>query len=122
MTLTADSPAPTAQPADSVLARRAATSADMLRSLITTGMLDTAGDPDQLPHLLFPDLPAEHVERIWEAALTVGFRAGRMYSQRRWEPGTLDTARQALEEAGHAAMAAAVTVPEPFDSATHCTK
>ena len=109
-TPTTGTPAPT----DSVLPRRAATSADLLHALITTSMLDTAGHPDQLPGLLFPDLPAEQVQRIWDAAMTVGFRAGKMYAQRTWAPTTLDTARQALEDAGHERMAAAVTVPEPW--------
>ena len=109
-TPTTGTPAPT----DTVLARRAATSADLLHALITTGMLDTAGSADQLPALLFPDLPAEHVQRIWDAALTVGFRAGKLFAQRTWAPTTLDTARQALEDAGHERMAAAVTVPEAY--------
>lgn len=90
---------------DQVLAERAATSAAVLAGLITAGTLHAAGQPDQLPALLFPNVPPEHVQAIWDAALAVGMWAGQHTARSRWDTTDLDQARQQLYDAGYTAMA-----------------
>ena len=90
---------------DAAAAALAATSADVLTGLIAKGMLDEVGQPKKLPELLFPGIDSADVRRVWDLALAVGFRAGRLTTHR-WDPAPLKHAQAALSEAGYEAMAA----------------
>lgn len=102
---TLDGAAPTGV-ADRVLAARARTSAAHLAALITTGMLTHAARPDRLPELLWPHIPAEHVRAVWDAALAVGYHAGRLAGRPAWERRDLEQAHAALAAAAYDTMAA----------------
>ncbi|MFJ1782479.1 hypothetical protein ACIOKA_37870 [Streptomyces anulatus] len=109
-TTTADStPAPTVDapsPAhvDQALADRCQTSGDYLAGLLAAGHLEAAGTVRKLPADLFPDWPADMVQAVWDAALPVGFHAGRVSVRPTWAPDALGRASAALDEAGYAAM------------------
>ncbi|MFF2411830.1 hypothetical protein [Streptomyces sp. NPDC058092] len=90
--------------ADQVLADRCQTSGDYLAGLLAAGTLEAAGTPRKLPELLFPDHDPAMVRAVWEAALAVGYRAGKLAGQPRWTPDALDRLRTALNDAGYAAM------------------
>lgn len=89
---------------DQALADRCQSSGDYLAGLIAKGMLDTAGAPKKLPELLFPDHDPDMVRTVWEAALAVGYRAGKLAGQPRWTPDALNRLRAELADAGYAAM------------------
>ncbi|WP_405682810.1 hypothetical protein [Streptomyces sp. NBC_01238] len=91
---------------DQALADRCQSSGDYLAGLLAKGMLDSAGTPKKLPELLFPDYDPEMVRVVWEAALPVGYRAGKLAGQPKWTPDALTRLRAALADAGYAAMGA----------------
>lgn len=99
-------PGTTAADTDQALTRRATTSGDWIAGLIAYAMLDTAGTPTNLPHLTFPDDDPDTVTRVWQAALAVGFRAGRLDAAPRFHRDTLARHQAALADAGYTAMAA----------------
>jgi hypothetical protein len=68
-------------------------------------MLDQVGQPGKLPQLLFPDMAESDVWRVWELAIAVGYRAGRMAARPRFNRDTLARLQLALTEAGYTAMA-----------------
>lgn len=101
---------------DPQLAELATSSGEYLAGLIADGMLDVAGQPAKLPELLFPHLPPEQVREVWETALAVGYRAGRLASRPRFNHTELTRLQQTLAEAGYQAMArlaarTAATIP-----------
>ncbi|WP_331723383.1 hypothetical protein [Streptomyces atratus] len=91
--------------ADQAHADRCQTSGDYLAGLLAAGTLEAAGTPKKLPELLFPDYDPAVVRAVWEAALPVGYRAGRLAGQPRWTPDALNRFRTALADAGYEAMA-----------------
>ncbi|MFB7738251.1 hypothetical protein ACFC08_28460 [Streptomyces sp. NPDC056112] len=102
--------------ADQPLADVATSSGEYLAGLIAAGALDAVGQPAKLPELLFPHIPAEHVREVWEAALPVGYRAGRRAGRPRFNRADLSRLQQTLEDAGYKAMAGlaartAATIP-----------
>ncbi|MDX3531951.1 hypothetical protein P1P75_37530, partial [Streptomyces sp. ID05-39B] len=94
---------------DQALAATAVTGAERLAGLIAAAMLDTAGRPGKLPQYLYPDVPADQVRQIWQAALTVGYRAGRYATAPRFHRDTLARLQGELADAGHHAMARTVS-------------
>lgn len=98
---TAPDPAPDT---DAPLAARCENSGEYLAGIIAAGMLDHAGRPDKLPELLFPDIDPAIVRRIWNTALPVGYRAGKLAGQPQWTAEGLDRIRTALRESGYVTM------------------
>ncbi|MFD7615732.1 hypothetical protein [Streptomyces sp. NPDC059802] len=90
--------------ANQALADRCQTSGDYLAGLLAAGTLEAVGSPKKLPELLFPDCDPAIVRAVWEAALPVGFRAGKLAGQPRWTPDALTRLRSALADAGYEAM------------------
>ena len=90
---------------DRALAHIAVRDGEFLAGLIAAAMLDTVGQPAKLPELLFPDLPAEQVRQVWQTALTVGLRAGRLARAPRFHRDTLHRLQTQLADAGYTAMA-----------------
>ncbi|WP_331728976.1 hypothetical protein OG693_39135 (plasmid) [Streptomyces sp. NBC_01259] len=90
--------------ADQVLADRCQTAGDYLAGLIAKGMLDAASRPSKLPELMFPDADPALVRAVWEAALAVGYRAGKEAARPTWTPDALRRLRAELDAAGFAAM------------------
>ncbi|MFF1916195.1 hypothetical protein ACFVYE_32330 [Streptomyces sp. NPDC058239] len=89
---------------DQALADRCQSSGDYLAGLLAAGTLEAAGTPRKLPELLFPDYDPAVVRAVWEAALPVGFRAGKLAGQPRWTPDALTRLRAELADAGYKAM------------------
>lgn len=89
---------------DQALAEQCTSSGEYLAGLLAAGKLEAAGCPEKLPELLFPDLDPQVVERVWNAALPVGYRLGRLTAQPRWTPEGLNRLRTALGDAGYQAM------------------
>lgn len=96
---------PDTHTADQALAAMCSTSGEHLSGIIAVAMLDTVGQPDKLPTLLFPDLDPDIVERVWNAALPVGFRLGRLVDRPQWDAASLRRLRAALADAGYTSMA-----------------
>ncbi|MEU0837098.1 hypothetical protein [Streptomyces sp. NPDC005969] len=92
--------------ADQALADLCQTSGDYLAGLIAAGTLEVAGTPRKLPEVLFADHDPDAVREIWNAALAVGYRAGKLAGQPRWTPDALDRLRVAMQDAGYNAMGA----------------
>ncbi|WP_331746677.1 hypothetical protein [Streptomyces sp. NBC_00842] len=90
--------------ADQALADRCQTSGDYLAGLLAAGTLEAVGTPRKLPELLFADYDPAAVREIWNAALTVGYRAGKLSGQPKWTPEALGKLRDALNDAGYTAM------------------
>lgn len=108
--------------ADQQLAGLATSSGEYLAGLIADGMLDVAGQPAKLPELLFPHMPPEHVREVWDAALAVGYRAGRLAARPRFNRSELARLQQALADAGYKAMSrqvARTAATIPAQSAAH---
>ncbi|MFI0929652.1 hypothetical protein ACH4TP_37875 [Streptomyces sp. NPDC021012] len=95
---------PTTADADRALADRAASSGEYLAGILAAAMLDTVGQPEKLPALLFPGLDPNAVELVWEKALVVGYRLGRLIERPRWDTASLRRLRTALADAGYEAM------------------
>lgn len=104
---------PTPQPdtttADIELAARAASHAEYLAGLLAAAMLDFVGQPAKLPEMLFPDIDPAIVRRIWEAALPVGYRLGKLAERPTFDEAGLRRLRAALHDAGYRTMAGQVT-------------
>ncbi|MER5277715.1 hypothetical protein ABT025_18420 [Streptomyces sp. NPDC002809] len=90
--------------ADQALANRCQTSGDYLAGLITKGMLDAVSRPNKLPELMFPDSDPAVVRAVWEAALAVGYRAGKEAARPTWTPDALRHLRAELDTAGFVSM------------------
>jgi hypothetical protein len=95
---------PPTEAADQALAERCQTSGDYLAGLITKGMLDAVSRPGKLPELVFPDGDPAMVRAVWEAALAVGYRAGKEAARPTWTPDALRRLRDELDAAGFVAM------------------
>lgn len=89
---------------DQLLAERCQTSGDYLAGLITKGMLDAVSRPAKLPELMFPDSDPAVVRAVWEAALAVGYRAGKEAARPTWTPDALQRLRAELDAAGYVTM------------------
>ncbi|MEV2259122.1 hypothetical protein AB0J13_10740 [Streptomyces anulatus] len=98
----ADAPSP--GHVDRALADRCQTSGDYLAGLLAAAHLEAAGSVRKLPAAQFPDWPADMVQAVWDAALPVGFQAGRVSVHPTWAPDALDRACDALTGAGFEAM------------------
>ncbi|MER6602577.1 hypothetical protein [Streptomyces parvus] len=98
----ADVPSP--DHVDQALADRCQTSGDYLAGLLAAGHLEAAGTVRKLPTAQFPDWPADMVQAVWNAALPVGFQAGRTSVRPTWAPDALHAASAALHEVGFEAM------------------
>jgi hypothetical protein len=96
--------APPPPGADDALVHRARTSAEYLTGLVAEGMLDVVGKPHRLPELLFPHLDPAGVREVWNTALAVGYRAGKVAHRPVWDTAALDRLRCALYEAGYRGM------------------
>lgn len=100
---------------DMALVERCESSGEYLAGLIAAGTLDSVGRPDKLPELTFPDANPWDVRAVWDAALAVGYRAGKLAA--RPETEGLDKLRAALYEAGYQGMgrlaARSATVHQP---------
>ncbi|MFJ7990298.1 hypothetical protein [Streptomyces sp. NPDC096351] len=99
-------PDPTAAAVDQALADRAATSGEYLAGILAAAMLDAVGQPEKLPALLCPDLDPEVVERVWNLAIPVGFRMGRLVECAQRDVPAIRRYQAALADAGYRAMAA----------------
>lgn len=113
-----------AEQVDAALAARCTSSGTWIAGLIAAGLLDTVGRPHKLPEALFPDTDPDIVRAIWDAALPVGYRAGRYAAAPRFHRDTLTRLQHALADAGHHAMAGLVhqtvtTLPPPPTAAEH---
>ncbi|MFF2864598.1 hypothetical protein ACFVSX_32540 [Streptomyces rubiginosohelvolus] len=101
-TAAADAPSPAH--VDQALADRCKSSGDYIAGLLAAAHLEAAGTVRKLPADLFPDWPADMVQAVWDAALPVGFQAGKLSVRPTWTRDALDRLRAALNEAGYAAM------------------
>lgn len=97
-------PAPDITATDQALANVCQTSGDYLAGLLTRGMLESVSRPAKLPELLFPDGDPAMVRTVWEAALAVGYQAGKLSVRPRWTPDALARLRAELDAAGYVAM------------------
>jgi len=102
-----------------VLHGRNLRSAHVIAGILDAGLLNHAGRPDRLPAALFPDVPEDTVQAIWNMALTVGIWAGKAMLRPQWEPSALDRARDALDEAGYRAMAGGVAIAAQCGRTAH---
>ncbi|MFG2532800.1 hypothetical protein [Streptomyces sp. NPDC048516] len=105
---TTPSPALDVAAVDAQLHNRNLRSAAVIAGVLDAGLLNHAGRPDRLPTALFPDVPEDAVQAIWNMALVVGIWAGKAMLRPQWNPAMLDRLRDALDEAGYQAMGASV--------------
>ncbi|MFB7867404.1 hypothetical protein [Streptomyces sp. NPDC056069] len=96
---------PDTQQADQALAARALSSAEYLAGILAAAELDVVGQPSKLPELLFPDLDPKDVRRVWDTALTVGYRLRKLTERPRWDDAALRRLKGALADAGYGAIA-----------------
>ncbi|MFF8250104.1 hypothetical protein [Streptomyces griseus] len=89
---------------DRSLADRCQTSGDYLAGLLAAAHLEAAGTVRKLPADLFPDWPADMVQAVWDAALPVGYQAGKLSVRPTWTRDALDRLQAALDDAGYTAM------------------
>uniref|UniRef100_UPI0005BE1A16 hypothetical protein n=1 Tax=Streptomyces sp. NRRL WC-3725 TaxID=1463933 RepID=UPI0005BE1A16 len=101
---TAAPDAPSPAHVDRALAARCQSSGDHIAGLLAYGHLAAAGTVTKLPTALFPDWPADMVQAVWDAALPVGFQAGKLSVRPTWTRDALDRLRAALDDAGYTAM------------------
>ena len=101
---TAPAATPDTATVDQALADVCQTSGDYLAGLITRGMLESVSRPGKLPELLFPDGDPVLVRAVWEAALAVGYQAGKTAARPTWAPDALRKLRAELDVAGYVAM------------------
>jgi hypothetical protein len=90
--------------ADVLLAGRAIVSGQYLAGLIAAAQLDTVGAPRKLPADLFPGADPVLVQEIWDRALVVGVRAGRLMGAPRFNRDKLARLQGELATAVHHAM------------------
>ncbi|MFD3516305.1 hypothetical protein [Streptomyces sp. NPDC058657] len=115
---------------DSVLAERCGSAGEYLAGLLAAAQLDTVARPNQLPEDLFSHLDPWDVRQVWDRALAVGYRAGKMASNPQWTTEGLDRMRRALADAGYGQMATQAarshrtTTPRthPADPDTHTAR
>lgn len=121
MTTAPQLPAPAADVAavDQTLHTRNLRSAHVIAGILDAGLLNHAGRPDRLPAAMFPDVPEDAVQAIWNMALVVGIWAGKAMLRPQWEPSALDRFQRALDEAGHRAMAGSVATAAQCGRRTH---
>lgn len=100
--VTADAPSPAH--VDQVLADRCQSSGDYLAGLLAAAHLEAAGTVRKLPTDLFPDWDPVMVQAVWDAALPVGFQAGKLSVRPTWTRDALDRLQAALHDAGFEAM------------------
>ncbi|MFI0822287.1 hypothetical protein ACH4TX_42060 [Streptomyces sp. NPDC021098] len=93
---------------DQAAADLAVSSAEHLAGILAEGMLDAVGQPAKLARLLFPDGDPDLVDAVFKLGVATGYRGGLLAGRPRWAAEELDRAREALEGAGFAAMAALV--------------
>lgn len=94
---------------DQALAERCEDSGQYLAGLIAHGMLDHVGRPTRLPEVMFPDVDPDAVRRIWDTALAVGYRAGKMASNPQWTAAGLRRLRTELQAVGYEGMSRLAT-------------
>ena len=104
MTTAPITPAPEQADGDQVLADLCQSSAEHVAGLMAHGMLEAVSRPGKLPELLFPDGDPELVRAVWEAALAVGYQAGKLSARPTWTPDALRRLRAELDAAGYTAM------------------
>ncbi|MFE9461620.1 hypothetical protein [Streptomyces californicus] len=96
--------APSPAHVDQVLADRCQTSGDYLAGILAAAHLEAAGTVRKLPADLFPDWDPVMVQAVWDAALPVGYQAGKLSARPTWTRDALDRLRAALDDAGYTAM------------------
>lgn len=96
--------APDTTTTDQALADRCQSSGDYLAGLLAAGHLEAAGTVRKMPADLFPDWDPAMVQAVWDAALPVGFQAGKLSARPTWTPDALARLRAALDAAGFVAM------------------
>lgn len=89
---------------DQVLADVCQSSGDYLAGLLAHGMLEAVSRPGKLPELLFPTGDPQLVRAVWEAALAVGYQAGKLSGRPTWAPDALRRAQDGLDTVGYTAM------------------
>lgn len=104
---------------DEALHGRNLRSATVIAGILDAGLLNHAGRPNRLPTAMFPDVPEDAVQAIWNMALAVGIWAGKAMLRPQWRPEELDRFQRALDEAGHHAMAGGVSVAAQCGRRTH---
>ncbi|MFJ9988599.1 hypothetical protein ACIQUD_32080 [Streptomyces globisporus] len=111
--------APSPAHVDRALANRCQSSGDYLAGVLAAGHLEAAGTVRKLPTDLFPDWPADMVQAVWDAALPVGFQAGKLSVRPTWTRDALDRLRAALDDAGYTAMGGLVARSATVHPARH---
>ncbi|MFC8339321.1 hypothetical protein ACFUJX_20235 [Streptomyces rubiginosohelvolus] len=96
--------APSPATVDRALTDRCQSSGDYLAGLLAAAHLEAAGTVRKLPADLFPDWDPVMVQAVWDAALPVGFQAGKLSARPTWTRDALDRLQAALDEAGYTAM------------------
>lgn len=119
MTTAPQLPTPTLIDVDQALHGRNLRSAAVIAGILDAGLLNHAGRPDRLPTAMFPDVPEDVVQAIWNMALVVGIWAGKAMLRPQWRPEDLDRFQQALDEAGHIVMAGGVAVATQCGRTAH---
>lgn len=110
--------------ADGVLAGRTMSSAVFLAGLIANAELETVGRPEKLPQDLFPHVPPEVAQEIFNRGVAVGLHAGRVSSSPRLYRDQMLRVQGLFEAAGFEAMARLVSrsrrlvAPHPADGET----
>lgn len=99
---TPDAPSPAH--VDQALANRCQSSGDYLAGLLAAGHLEAAGTVRKLPTALFPDWDPDMVQAVWDAALPVGYQAGKLSARPTWTPDALHRLQDLMVEAGFQAM------------------
>lgn len=102
--MTDRAPYPDPNGTDRELDGRTVTTAAVLAGLLALGLLDEVGQPQQLPTVRWPQMPADDVQTIWQSGIAVGYRAARAAAHR-WPASALERAHAALADAGYSAMA-----------------
>lgn len=114
---TPDAPSPAA--VDQALAARCQSSGDYIAGLLAAAHLEAAGTVRKLPTALFPDWDPDMVQAVWDAALPVGYQAGKLAARPTWTPDALNRLRAALDEAGYTVMGGLVARSASLHPARH---
>jgi hypothetical protein len=106
---------------DAALAAQAMSAAVFLAGLIANAQLETVGRPDKLPQDLWPHVPPEVAQQIFERGVAVGLHAGRTSRDPRLYRDQFARVQGVFEEIGFEAMGRAVgrsrrlVAPHPAD-------
>lgn len=111
--------APSPAHVDRALADRCQSSGDYLAGLLAAGHLEAAGTVRKLPTAQFPDWDPVMVQAVWDAALPVGFQAGKLSSRPTWTRDALDRLQAAMDKAGYEAMGRLVARSATLHPARH---